>query len=101
MRIWAAEGEIERLAVVEHRRQPSLHGDRLPHVCPCLLGRERLRRRRDPAGGSGALRLDIPAGASITDLVGNSLSGLPYTSGAAYMVRPNFIFLPLVLRNTP
>jgi len=60
-----------------------------------------LRRRRDPASGSGALRLDIPAGASITDLVGNSLSGLPYTSGAAYMVRPNFIFLPLVLRNTP
>jgi len=51
--------------------------------------------------GTGTLRLDIPAGASITDLVGNSLSGLPYTRGEAYMVRPNFIFLPLVLRNTP
>ncbi len=51
--------------------------------------------------GSGTLRLDIPAGASITDLGGNSLSGLPYTRGEAYMVRPNFIFLPLVLRNTP
>ncbi len=51
--------------------------------------------------GSGTLRLDVPATASIADLAGNPLSGLPYTGGEAYMVRPHFIYLPLVLRNTP
>jgi predicted outer membrane repeat protein len=33
---------------------------------------------------SGSIRLDVPAGASITDLSGNPLSNLPYTSGEAY-----------------
>jgi predicted outer membrane repeat protein len=36
--------------------------------------------------GSGTLRLDIPATASITDLIGNPLSGLPYTSGESYTI---------------
>ncbi len=51
--------------------------------------------------GTGTLRLDVPATAGIADLAGNPLSGLPYTGGEAYMVRPYFIHLPLVLRNTP
>ena len=38
--------------------------------------------------GWGTLRLDIPATATITDLAGNPLSGLPYTGGEAYTV-PN------------
>jgi len=54
--------------------------------------------------GWGTLRLDIPATATITDLAGNPLSGLPYTGGEAYTVTHGeqyFIFLPLVLRNAP
>ncbi len=35
-------------------------------------------------GGSGTLRLDVPASATITDLDGNALASLPYTSGEAY-----------------
>jgi len=38
--------------------------------------------------GSGTLRLDIPIGASVSDLAGNPLDGLPYTSGATYSIRP-------------
>jgi hypothetical protein len=34
--------------------------------------------------GSGTLRLDIPAGAQTSDEAGNTLSGLPYTSGEVY-----------------
>ena len=54
--------------------------------------------------GSGTLRLDIPATATITDLAGNGLSGLPYTSGQAYDVdktaptASSTLFLPVVLR---
>ncbi len=51
--------------------------------------------------GSGALRLDVPAAASITDLAGNPLAGFPFTGGEAYMLRPHFIYLPLAMRNTP
>jgi 2',3'-cyclic-nucleotide 2'-phosphodiesterase (5'-nucleotidase family) len=36
--------------------------------------------------GSGTLRLDIPDTATIIDLAGNPLSGLPYTGGEAYTV---------------
>ncbi|MBI5297806.1 MAG: ExeM/NucH family extracellular endonuclease [Chloroflexi bacterium] len=36
--------------------------------------------------GAGTLRLDIPAGASITDAAGNTPGGLPYTGGASYDV---------------
>jgi hypothetical protein len=36
--------------------------------------------------GSGTLRLDVPATATITDLTGNSLSGLPYADGESYTV---------------
>jgi hypothetical protein len=50
--------------------------------------------------GSGSLRLDVPNTAAITDLVGNSLAGLPYTGGEAYTVSFE-IYLPLVLRNAP
>ncbi|MGQ9491699.1 MAG: hypothetical protein ACUVS6_13580 [Anaerolineae bacterium] len=51
--------------------------------------------------GSGTLRLDIPDTASITDLAGNPLSGLPYTGGEFYRVRLRSVYLPLMLRNTP
>ncbi|MFZ5820640.1 MAG: S-layer homology domain-containing protein, partial [Chloroflexota bacterium] len=44
--------------------------------------------RAGTGAGSGALRLDIPVTASITDLAGNPFSGLPYTSGETYSVRP-------------
>ena len=37
--------------------------------------------------GGGTIRLDVPATATITDLVGNSLSGLPFSTGEAYSVR--------------
>ncbi|MFZ5878110.1 MAG: ExeM/NucH family extracellular endonuclease [Chloroflexota bacterium] len=36
--------------------------------------------------GAGTLRLDIPAGASISDAAGNNVSGLPYTGGESYDV---------------
>jgi hypothetical protein len=36
--------------------------------------------------GSGDLRLDLPASATITNLSGTPLTGLPYTSGESYTV---------------
>ncbi len=36
--------------------------------------------------GNGAIRLDVPASASITDMAGNALTGLPYTSGQSYTI---------------
>jgi hypothetical protein len=47
--------------------------------------------------GGGTLRLDIPATATITDLVGNPLSGLPYTGDEGYTVLFE-IYLPLIMR---
>jgi len=40
----------------------------------------------ETGSGSGTLRLDIPDTATITDSVGNPLSGLPYTEGEVYHV---------------
>ena len=37
--------------------------------------------------GDGKLRLDVPVGSAITDLAGNPLSNLPFTSGEIYMVQ--------------
>jgi predicted outer membrane repeat protein len=37
--------------------------------------------------GSGTIRLDMPASASITDLGGNPLTGLPHTNGEAYNIK--------------
>jgi hypothetical protein len=42
--------------------------------------------------GNGTIRLDIPNTASITDTVGNSLSGLPYTSGQVYTVNKTLTY---------
>ena len=39
--------------------------------------------------GSGTIRLDIPATATITDLVGNPLSGLPFITGETYTINKN------------
>jgi hypothetical protein len=36
----------------------------------------------------GTLRLDVPVNASIADLVGNPISGLPFTSGEVYTIFP-------------
>jgi hypothetical protein len=47
--------------------------------------------------GNGTLRLDIPNTATITDLAGNNLSGLPYTSGETYQ-KGYRVFLPLIVR---
>jgi hypothetical protein len=47
--------------------------------------------------GNGTLRLDIPNTAVITDLAGNALSGLPYTSGETYQ-KVYRVFLPLIVR---
>ncbi len=51
--------------------------------------------------GSGTLRLDVPDTATITDMVDNSLSGLPYTGGEVYSVNIHFTFLPAVVKSTP
>ncbi|MCS7248311.1 MAG: hypothetical protein NZ840_08725 [Anaerolineales bacterium] len=49
--------------------------------------------------GSGTLRLDLPASASIFDTSGNGLTGLPYTAGEVYQIdRTHWLYLPLVLR---
>jgi hypothetical protein len=39
--------------------------------------------------GNGSIRLDVPNTASIADLVGDPLSGLPFTSGEVYTVQKN------------
>ena len=39
--------------------------------------------------GSGTIRLDVPATATITDLVGNPLSGLPFITGETYTINKN------------
>src|SRR5512138_3543018 len=36
--------------------------------------------------GAGTLRLDVPVDATISDLAGNSLAGLPFTDGEAYTI---------------
>ncbi len=43
-------------------------------------------------GGNGTLRLDVPNTATITDLAGHPLSGLPYTSGETYTVQKMLTF---------
>jgi hypothetical protein len=49
--------------------------------------------------GSGTLRLDIPATATITDLAGNAVSGLPFTGGDVYDVNKiKSIFIPIIYR---
>lgn len=50
--------------------------------------------------GGGTLRLDIPATAIITDMVGNPLSGLPYTGGEAFTILYRS-YLPLLLNLAP
>jgi hypothetical protein len=47
--------------------------------------------------GNGTLRLDIPNTATITDLAGNALSGLPFTGGETYQ-KGYRVFLPLIVR---
>jgi hypothetical protein len=40
----------------------------------------------DTGSGNGTIRLDVPAGATISDLAANLLAGLPYTGGESYTV---------------
>ena len=39
--------------------------------------------------GGSFLRLDVPIGATITDLAGNPLSGLPFNTGETYTIKKN------------
>jgi hypothetical protein len=48
--------------------------------------------------GGGVIRLDVPVGATISDIAGNPLAGLPYTVGETYDVRLYRTYLPLVLK---
>jgi len=49
--------------------------------------------------GNGTLRLDVPSTATIADLAGNGLSGLPFTSGEVYDIQTTFkVFLPSISR---
>jgi CSLREA domain-containing protein len=52
----------------------------------------------DTGTGVGTIRLDVPTGATVTDLTGNPLAGLPYTSGETYDVRFSSVYLPLAFR---
>jgi predicted outer membrane repeat protein len=51
--------------------------------------------------GNGTLRLDVPGTASITDLVGNPLSGLPYTGGESYTIDKTAPMVVSILRADP
>jgi len=46
--------------------------------------------------GFGTIQLDVPTSATVVDLSGNSLTGLPYTDGEVYLVGYQ-VFLPIVL----
>jgi predicted outer membrane repeat protein len=49
--------------------------------------------------GNGTIRLDVPISATVTDLAGIPLAGLPYTSGETYTVEKLcWIYLPLIRR---
>jgi hypothetical protein len=54
--------------------------------------------------GNGTIRLDVPVSATITDLAGNPLGGLPFTSsGESYTIQKAIplvytLFLPFILR---
>lgn len=47
--------------------------------------------------GYGTIRLDVPNSATVNDIAGNPLSGLPFTGGEVYQ-KGYFLFLPLVMR---
>jgi hypothetical protein len=49
--------------------------------------------------GNGTIRLDVTISATIANLAGHLLAGLPYTGGEMYTINKLFtIFLPLILR---
>lgn len=48
--------------------------------------------------GSGSLRIDIPSSATITDLAGNPISNLPFTSGESYtLTEPDLIIKSVIV----
>ena len=49
----------------------------------------------------GTLGLDVPDTVTITDMVDNPLSDLPYTDGEVYSVNIYFTFLPAVVKGAP
>ena len=51
--------------------------------------------------GSGSLRLNIPNSATIIDLAGNPLSGLPYTNGETYTIDKTAPRVVSILRADP
>jgi hypothetical protein len=44
--------------------------------------------------GNESIRLDLPASDTLTDLAGNSLANLPYTSGDTYTISKVFTLIP-------
>jgi CSLREA domain-containing protein len=53
----------------------------------------------DTGSGNGSIRLDVPIGATITDLAENPLAGLPFESGEVYTVlKSGRLYLPMILR---
>ena len=42
--------------------------------------------------GDGTIRLNVPVTATITDIAGNAISGLPYISGQAYIISKTLTF---------
>ena len=55
----------------------------------------------DTGRRNGTLRLDVPTTASITDAVGNGLSGLPYTGGESYTLDRDEPVIVTILRVDP
>ncbi len=55
----------------------------------------------DPGSGEGTIRLDIPLDAEITDLAGNQLSDLPFTSAEAYVVDRTAPYVVSITRLDP
>jgi Tol biopolymer transport system component len=51
----------------------------------------------DTGTGFGTLRLDVPITATIENLIGIPLYGLPFTFGEAYAIVPG-LYLPLIMR---
>lgn len=49
------------------------------------------------SASSGVIRLDIPSGATISDMAGNALSGLPYTNGQTYQ-QASCVYMPAINR---
>ena len=53
-----------------------------------------------PVVAAALVRLEVPLSATITDLTGNSLSGLPFNTGESYTVRSVEVYIGGVLKGS-